>query len=81
MAAYNAFEAEIPAAKKALVDEFRKILGVQDSLLPGVCDTKVRTSRNAISAAGIYRRIRPVFEPAMPGRGVIGLEDAQDCLK
>ena len=30
-AAFKAFEAEIPAAKKALEDEFRKLLGVEDS--------------------------------------------------
>jgi hypothetical protein len=29
--AFEAFEAEIPAAKKALEDEFRKLLGVEDS--------------------------------------------------
>jgi hypothetical protein len=30
-AAFKAFEAEIPAAKKALEDEFKKLLGVEDS--------------------------------------------------
>jgi len=35
MKAFNAFEAEIPTAKKALADEFRKMLGVEDSSSPG----------------------------------------------
>lgn len=35
MAAFEAFNSEIPAVRKALEDEFRKLLGVEKSPLPG----------------------------------------------